>query len=659
MPGLAGVHFCSSRVRLDTRGVGEVPHPLDPLSEDELRDAVRLVRAARDPEGRMRFVSIQLLEPSKELVTAWAPSLGIDRAAELVILDPSTESAFEAVVSITEGALVSWNVLQGLQPAIMPEEYEEVERLVKAHPDFVAALERRGVFELDLVCVDPVPPGAWADHDYEGRRVCRALAWIRAVPDGNQYARPIEGIVGLVDLHRREVLSIDDLGSVPIPDGVGEYRAKMLSQTRSDLRVIEINQPDGPSFTVDGNLVRWQKWAFRIGFNPREGLVLHTLGYQDEGELRSILHRASFCEMAVPYGEPSMGRYLHCPFDIGENLVGTLANSLELGCDCLGFIHYFDAVVTNSSGDPVRIKNAICMHEEDFGILWKHYDFRTETTEVRRSRRLVISFISTIGNYDYGFFWYLYQDGTIEAEVKATGIIATAAVPAGVTPKYGQLVSPGVNGMIHQHFFCARLDFDIDGITNSVYEVNTKLSPPGPENRFGNAFYPDKKLLRRESEAPTLIDPLRARYWLIVNRNKTNVVGEPTGFKLMPGENVHAFAQPGSALHRRAGFAFKHVWVTQYDAAERYAAGDYPNQNPNPGGLPQWIEQNRSIEDEDIVVWYSFGLHHIPRVEDWPVMPVHYIGFMLKPFGFFGHNPGLDVPPPVSHADCPPGHHAE
>ena len=145
---------------------------------------------------------------------------------------------------------------------------------------------------------------------------------------------------------------------------------------------------------------------------------------------------------------------------------------------------------------------------------------------------------------------------------------------------------------------------------------------------------------------------------MIANRNRTNVVGEPTGFKLIPGENVHAFAQPGSALHRRAGFAFKHVWVTQFDAAERYAAGDYPNQNPNPGGLPQWIEQNRSIEDKDIVVWYSFGLHHIPRVEDWPVMPVHYIGFMLKPFGFFAHNPGLDVPSPESHAHCPPGHHA-
>ena len=103
------------------------------------------------------------------------------------------------------------------------------------------------------------------------------------------------------------------------------------------------------------------------------------------------------------------------------------------------------------------------MHEEDYGILWKHWDFRTGDTEVRRSRRLVVSSVSTIGNYEYGFFWYLYQDGTIESEVKATGIIATAAIAPGETPIYGQLVAEGVNGMIHQHFFNVRLDFDVDG----------------------------------------------------------------------------------------------------------------------------------------------------------------------------------------------------
>ena len=392
---------------------------------------------------------------------------------------------------------------------------------------------------------------------------------------------------------------------------------------RSDLKPLEIHQPEGASFTVEGNLVRWQKWSFRVGFTAREGLVLHRVGYDDGGRTRSVLARASFCEMAVPYGDPTMGRHIHSPFDIGENLVGTLANSLELGCDCLGLIRYFDAVVCNSRGEAVRIANAVCLHEEDVGLLWKHYDFRTGQTEVRRSRRLVVSFIASIGNYDYGFYWHLYQDGTIEAEVKATGIVNTAAVEPGTTPRYGGLVAPGLNGMIHQHFFCARLDFDLDGRANTVHEVETRLADPGPDNPFGNAFLPTQRTLRTESEAPALIDPLSARSWLVTNDEHRNGVGEPVGYRLVPGENVRAFAQPGSALERRAGFAFKHVWVTRYDAAERYAAGEYPNQNPGPDGLPRLDRATTSpIENEDVVLWYSFGLHHVPRPEDWPVMPV-------------------------------------
>ncbi len=627
-------------------------HPLDPLTPAELRRAVELVRA--DRLGRIRFVTVALVEPSKEDLAAW-PERPIARRAEIVAVQPGEESAFEAVVDLDAGGVEALRPLDGMQPAVVPEEYASLEQLMLRHPDFVAALERRGIDDHSLVCVDPIPAGAWDDHAYPGRRLCRALAWVRAYADGNPYARPIEGVVGLVDLNRGEVIEVVDHGAVPIPTGTGEYRAERLPSLRTDLKPIEITQPDGPSFTVTGNLVEWQRWSFRVGFTPREGLVLHQVRYDDRGRSRSILHRASFCEMAVPYGYPSPTRYLHSPFDIGENLIGTLANSLMLGCDCLGEIRYFDANVSNGEGDPVVIANAICMHEEDHGLLWKHWDFRTGQTELRRSRRLVISSISTIGNYDYGFFWHLYQDGTIEVEVKATGIIATAAVSPGETPKHGQLVAEGVNGMIHQHFFNVRLDLDLDGERNSVYEVHTEAEPPGPGNPYGNGFFPVRTLLANEAEAEGVVDPLRGRHWLVVNRGSLNGVGEPVGYKLVPGENVLPFAQPGSSFARRAGFAFKHVWVTPYEPRERYAAGDYPNQHPGGEGLPGWVRQRRSIEDADVVLWYTFGLHHLPRTEDWPVMPVHSIGFRLAPFGFFDENPALDVPPPERGDHCAHG----
>jgi primary-amine oxidase len=609
-------------------------HPLDPLAAGEVERAVELVRTHQ--EGPLRFVSVVLEEPPKGVLLAWTPGAALPRRAEVVVLAPAERTSYAGIVDLDVGEIASWEELAGVQPAMVPEEYADIERLMLEHPDFVAALERRGITDLDLVCVDPLPAGAWGDHAYEGRRLCRALAWIRPYPGGNNYARPIEGIVGLVDLHANEVLEVVDHGAVPLPPGVGEYRpdGRVL---RDDVKPIEIMQPEGTSFDVDGNLVTWQKWSFRVGFTAREGLVLHQLAYDG----RPVLYRASYSEMAVPYGDPSDTRYVHCPFDIGENLVGTLANSLTLGCDCLGEIRYFDATVCNGNGDAVEISNAICMHEEDHGILWKHWDFRTGHTEVRRSRRLVVSSISTIGNYDYGFFWYLYQDGTIESEVKATGIIATSAVAPGETPRYGNLVAEGVNGMIHQHFFNVRLDFDLDGTRNAVYEVHTEPV----ESRYGNAFRPVQRLLRTEDESPSLIDPLVGKSWLVVNHESRNAVGQPVGYKLLPGENVAPFAAKDSVFAKRAGFAYAHVWVTPYDPAERYAAGDYPNQSPDAGGLPAWVERGRSIEDEDIVLWYTFGLHHLPRPEDWPVMPVHHIGFKLKPFGFFDENPALDVPP--------------
>jgi primary-amine oxidase len=628
-------------------------HPLDPLTAREIEAAVAMVRAARDPDGRLRFVSITLHEPAKDDVVRFTPGASCPRRAELVILDPDARVGVEAILELETGELSQWKLLDGLQPAIIPEEYRELERAIKEHPDFRAALARRGVTDLDLVAVDPIPSGTWDDHSHTGRRLCRALTWMRPDAGGNQYARPIEGIVGLVDLTTAEVLEIVDNGTVAIPSEAGEYRAGRVGPERDDLKRIEITQPDGPSFSVDGNLVQWQRWSLRVGFTPREGLVLHTVGYEDGGRVRPILHRASFSEMAVPYGDPSPSRYIQAPFDIGENLIGTLANSLELGCDCLGEIFYFDAVVSNSRGEAVQIRNGICMHEEDYGVLWKHTDMGTQHTEVRRSRRLVVSSFSTIGNYEYGFFWYLYQDGTIECEVKATGIIATSAVPPGTKPRHGQLVADGLNGMNHQHFFNVRLDFDIDGRGNSVYEVHTESEPIGETNPYGNAFFAKRTLLARESEAPESIDPLRGRYWMVVNPEMRNAIGEPTGYKLMPGENVQCFARPDSPYMRRAGFISKHLWVTQFDERERYAAGDYPNQHPVGDGLPAYVAQDRPLENKDLVVWYTFGLHHLPRPEDWPVMPVAYLGFMLKPVGFFDRNPALDVPPSNVHAaDC-------
>jgi primary-amine oxidase len=265
---------------------------------------------------------------------------------------------------------------------------------------------------------------------------------------------------------------------------------------------------------------------------------------------------------------------------------------------------------------------------------------------VARSRRLVISCITTVGNYEYGFFWYLYQDGGIQFEGKLTGIILTAGVPAGSEQRHATEVAPGVAAGYHQHFFTARLDMDVDGSRNVAYEIESAPVPAGDGNADGSAFTTHRRTFRSESEARRDVAPLQARRWRVENPERRNRMGQPVAYELVPGENVAPMAQPNSQFRRRAGFLDHHLWVTPYRADERFPGGEYPNQHAGGDGLPRWTAGDRPLENEDVVLWYSFGAHHIPRLEDWPVMPVAYCGFHLRPVGFFDQSPALDVPPP-------------
>ncbi len=630
------------------------PHPLEPLSIDEIRTAVEIIRADVNFSPSARFVSLALNEPAKTVVLSHLSGDRVDREAFAVLLDNESGHCVEVVASLARQTVVARTVIKGVQPAISPDEIAECGAAVKRSPEFVEALRKRGVTDPNLAMVDPWSAGAYETDlpSDEGRRLVRALISVRSEPGDNGYARPVEGLLAIVDLNRMEVVRIEDHGVVPLPPESGNWSRRYIDETREAPKSLEIVQEDGPSFTVDGHEIRWQNWRFRIGFTPREGLILHTVGYEDEGQLRPIIYRASLSEMVVPYGDPKVTSYRKNAFDIGEYGIGQIANSLKLDCDCLGEIRYFDAHMVDSKGNATTIENAVCLHEEDSGILWKHTDFRNGDVEVRRSRRLVVSFITTVGIYDYGFYWNFYQDGSLEFEAKLTGIPSAIAHMPGYKPKHGTLVAPQLNASYHQHIFNARLDMNLEGQTNSVYEINVKPTPLGDENPHGNAFAAEHTLLKREQGAQRLCNMPSSRYWKVVNESVRNRLDEPVGYRLVPGENAVPFASDDASVIKRAGFLKKHVWVTPYRDDEKYAAGDYPNQRATGDGLPQWTSADRSIQDTDLVVWYTFGHTHIPRPEEWPVMPVHRIGFMLKPDGFFHRNPALDVPPSDRHLDA-------
>ena len=159
------------------------------------------------------------------------------------------------------------------------------------------------------------------------------------------------GLKIIVDMNTLELLEIEDHHDYGLPEVHAEYDPKLTGiAPRTDLKPLEITQPEGVSFTVEGNELRWQNWSMRLGFNFREGPVIYQVAFDDpiSGDKRDVAYRMSFAEMVVPYRDPGYDHYRRTAYDIGEWGLGYMTTSLELGCDCLGEIVYADAVVPDS-----------------------------------------------------------------------------------------------------------------------------------------------------------------------------------------------------------------------------------------------------------------------------------------------------------------------
>jgi primary-amine oxidase len=629
----------------DRRAEVSARHPLAPLTVAEAGTAAGL--ALRTVGTGSRLVYCALAEPPKAAVLR--PAAPLPREVMCVVYHKPERATWIVTVRLgtCEGARVASTAkVPGVQPPVMNEEWAANAEQVKADPAVRKALERRGITDLSTVQVDPWTASNFGlDVDKTGRRLGRGVAYVVDGPGSNPYARPVENLVAIVDRDTGEVIEVQDGEVVPVPQDPGRYDAQSRGALR-ELAPLRILQPNGPGFTVDDGCLRWGPWQMRISLHPIEGLVLHEVCWIDGQRPRPVLYRASMSEMIVPYGSTSLNHWWKNAFDAGDVGLGKTANSLELGCDCLGEIVYMDAVSVDENGDATTLKSAICLHEEDYGILWKHVDRLNHLSETRRSRRMVVSSIATVGNYEYGFYWYFYLDGTISAEIKLTGIIQTQAVSPGTRVPYANPVTNELAGPHHQHIFCFRLDTCLDGPANSVYEVDAVPVPAGPGNPHGNAFTTRATLLETESQAQRMAAPDKARYWKIVNHGVLNACGEPVAYKLIPTHaSAPLLAQPDAAITARAAFATRHLWVTPYQPEQRRPAGDFTNQHPGGAGLPEWTAADRPVTDTDIVLWHTVGVTHFCQPEDFPVMPVEYTGFTLKPFGFFDRNPAIDLAP--------------
>ncbi|KAI1757986.1 peroxisomal copper amine oxidase [Xylaria castorea] len=634
-----------------------LPHPLDPLSKEEIQSVIDIVKKAH---GELLFNVISLHEPRKAKLTTWLENPSAPRPtriADVVVIAPGGK-VYDGLVDIASGSITKWELLDGLQPIITMEELMAVEHVCRQDPKVIEQCEISGIPKenMDKVYCDPWTIG-YDDRHGNKVRLQQALMYYRPNVDDCQYQYPLD-FCPIYDAEKNEIISID-IPKVRRPlsktQAINYHPAgvEKAGGYRNNLKPINITQPEGVSFKMTGREIEWQNWKFHIGFNYREGIILNNITFNDKGNVRPIFYRLSLAEMVVPYGNPEHPHQRKHAFDLGEYGAGYMANSLTLGCDCKGSIHYLDADFPTRAGKIRTIKNAICIHEEDGGILFKHSDFRDDSVIVTRARKLIIQQVFTAANYEYAIQWIFHQDGTIQPEIKLTGILNTYAMdPNEDTHGWGTQVYPGVNAHNHQHLFCLRIDANVDGPNNTIFMADAVASeaPVGsPENYYGNAFSVKRTKFSTVGESATDYDGSTSRTWDICNTNKPHPYsGKPASYKLVSREIAKLLPKEGSLVWKRAGFARHAVHVTKYRDDQLWPAGRHvPQTSGEPSlGLPEWMSDgSESIDDTDVVLWHTFGVTHIPAPEDFPIMPVEPITLLLRPRNFFSNNPVMDVPP--------------
>jgi len=626
-------------------------HPLDPLSQQELSTTVAVLKAAGHVDNNTRFVFLTLREPDKAAVLKW--KAGMPAAREAFVIIKQGSRTYEAVIDLPQQKLKSWHEVKGVQPALLIyDELDSLNDIVRTDPGWQAAMRKRGFEKFDKVECMPFSAGYFGDAEEQGHRLVRAECY-DAGSALNYWGRPIEGLVATVDLNQRRVLKLIDTGVVPVPKEPAEYDAKSIATSRAPLKPVIVQQPKGSDITVSGSQVSWDNWKFRVRIDPRLGVVVSTVTFEDAGRARSIMYEGHLSDIFVPYMDPAPGWYFRAYLDAGEYGAGKLASSLIPGGDCPANAYFFDDWIADEHGVPQQRHRIACLFERgDGAIAWRHWDFISNQTESRPARELVLRWIATIGNYDYLFDWTFQQDGTIKVAVGATGIDETKGVASknyaarqGSDGAYGTFIADNLVGVNHDHFFCFKLDLDIDGVNNSFETVRLKKVRLGKESLRKSVWAAQPKIARLESEAKLNEDMHAPSLWRVINPKVLDPMGYPVAYELIPGHNADDLLDPDDYPRRRAGFADYQLWVTPY-TAQQAAAGMYPNQSKGADGLPAWTKQNRSIEHTDLVLWYTIGFHHAPVSEDWPVLPTMWHEFYLRPRGFFARSPVIDLPAP-------------
>jgi primary-amine oxidase len=626
------------------------PHPLDALTVREHWTVYDVLRGSGNLDAKTRFAAVRLHPPPKAEVLAWKPGEPFRREAFAAIV--KNGRTFEAVVDVANRKLASWTPMPDAQASLTLTEDDAVTELVKQDEKFLSALRQRGITDLAMLDCWGNSPGYFGRPEEREKRLAQVFCSDRHGVF-NSIGRPIEGLSVLVDVAAGKVLKVIDTGVVPMPRGPVDLDEEGIGEARPAPEPITVEQPRGPSFRVNGHEVAWQRWRFHFRVEPRRGVVVSQVGYEDGDRIRSVMYEGGLSELFVPYMDPAIGWYNLTYLDAGDYGGAGLARPLESGSECPANGVFFDSVVADDRGAPQQVPRAACLFERLGGeVAWTHRDKRIVAARARRD--LVLRWATTLGNYDYVFDWTFRPDGSIDVVIGATGVVSvkavrsrTAAEPAEAGTRddaYGRFVAEHTVAVNHDHFFCFRLDLDVDGPTNSfvVDRLTTRTLPK--DNARRSLWVVESRTAARESEAQLDVHQGGEGYWRIVNPAAIGPLGYPTSYEIRPGHGASSLLLPEDYPQKRAAFTRHALWITPQRDAEVYAAGEHTLQSRGGEGLPAWTAADRNIEKADVVAWYTLGMHHVVRAEDWPVMPTVYHSFEIRPFDFFARNPALDLP---------------
>ncbi|MDN3518216.1 hypothetical protein QWY84_11390 [Aquisalimonas lutea] len=629
-------------------------HPLDPLTPEEMESAVSVIRDSGriDPEAA-QFPFINLDNPDKDYVRGFSEGDALRRSAFVVVMEEG--AVYEAVVDLQDEAVDEWSHKPDVEPSIMLGEWMMAQELVINHPDFQAALEKRGLESTEDIFCTPLSAGNFGDPEEEGLRLLKVPCFDTSQSVSNLYGHPIEGLYATVDLNNEEVISVEDSGPVAMSTDDHNYDEESVAEEhglRDPLRPVVQHYPDGANYEIEGHFIEWQNWRFHYRLDQRVGTIISRVSYKDGDERRPILYEGHLSEIFVPYVDPDDAWAYRTYVDAGEYGAGLLASPLDRGRDCPAGASYLDATVMMEDGSPITLENVMCVFERNTGSPeWRHAEWVNETLESRPGVELVVRMATAIGNYDYFFDWVFTQSGEIRMDVGAAGIVITKGLDtehmddasAAEDTRYGTLVAPNLGAPYHDHFYSFRLDTEVDGGANTFIRMPYEVRELPDDRVRRSVWHPVQEIPETDTEARYQLSYRNPAMYLMVNENEETALGHNPGYMLLPRKNVSKLLLDDDPPQMRAGFTDHHIWVTPFDDDERYAAGNYPNQHPGGDGLPAWTEDERSIRNRDVVLWYTMGMRHVTRTEDWPIMPMHWQSFSLRPMNFFDRNPSLDL----------------